>query len=630
MNYKVYLKFTNILAGVIFIGLVAWSFYFEDEFDQYREPYSGSDFQSRQVDSVDVSQSQKPPTNTNNSEEPDEVAEERPGIYGASSIHPLAADVAMKVIEDGGNAVDAAVALSFMLSVVEPYGSGIGGGGLMLVYDPEHGASTYDYREAAPITGSKQDLYAIPGLVKGMEKVHQDLGSGHEEASWDKLLKPALESARDGFEVGQVLQEQLANSTRYLQFDENPEIRDIFYPDGQPITVNDTLKQDELADTLALIQENGAAGFYEGETAEAMQKAFGFTAKDLDYYEAKTTETVTAEIGDQIVHGGPSPSSGTVVVQSLQIAHNLDLEKVLSDEDINDLQQKLAQDGITDRKIRLGDLINYDEHKHNYIHLMTEINKVVYASRLGTLGDPDFDPIDHSDFTSTSKINKFLDQIYNNSGKASVGETVQLYDSPGEEKDSRLTTHFVIIDKEGQMVSATNSLGQFFGRGVYKNGFFINSQMENFSYGYPDSKNRYEPGKRPRSFVSPMIFEEKGKAVLGIGSPGGRRIPAMVFQTIMQYQHGLDDKKEKLTLQDAIKRPRFYTENGVVHVEDRLEEEMNTLLRNMGYTMREHDSPLFYGGIQGLGVSLDEDGRVDSMYGGGDPRRLGSWQIDSE
>ncbi|PYZ92017.1 gamma-glutamyltransferase [Salipaludibacillus keqinensis] len=636
MNYKGYLKVTHLLAGVIFIGLVAWNLYFEGEFDQYREPYSGSDFQDRQVDSVSVGQDTSENVNNNNAEnnsnlnndEEAAIEEERVGVYGVSSIHPLAADIGMKIIEDGGNAVDAAVAVSFMLNVVEPYGSGIGGGGLMLVHDPEQGAVTYDYREAAPLSGGQS--FAVPGLVKGMEKVHQELGSGHENASWDSLLAPAIEAAEEGFQVGEVLHEQIANSTRYVQFDEeDAHIRELYYPEGQAIQVNDTLVQQELADTLAVIQENGAAGFYEGEIGDILQNRFEFTSEDLTSYEAQTTETVSAELGSQIVHGGPSPSSGTVVVQALQMADQFDLQQVLTDEEYTELQEKLTEDGITDRDAQLGDLMNYEEHQHQYIHLITEITRATYSSRLDTLGDPEFETIDHSEFTTNETVETLLQQIYDNNNQASAGETAHLYDSPGEQKDSRLTTHFVIVDKEGRMVSATHSLGQFFGAGRYKNGIFINSQMENFSDN-PESPNSYEPGKRPRTFVAPMIFEEQDQAVLGIGSPGGRRIPAMVFQTIMRYQHGLNEDQETLSLQEAIQNPRFYTEDGVVHVEARLEEEVTTLLRGMNYSVLEHGSPLFYGGIQGLGVVLDENGRVEGMYGGGDPRRRGSWQIEVE
>ncbi|MGJ9382837.1 gamma-glutamyltransferase family protein [Salipaludibacillus sp. CF4.18] len=629
MNYKKYLVGTHVLAVIIFVGLIAWNFYFEDEFDQFREPYSGSDFQERQVDSVDVNQgassNQSPAEETSDNDQ----APSRPGIYGVSSIHPLAAEAGMKVIENGGNAADAAVAVSFMLNVVEPYGSGIGGGGLMLVHDPEDGAVTYDYREAAPESGAQSPpngRVAIPGLVKGMEKLHQEMGSGNEEASWEKLLQPAIDAAENGFEVGAVLQEQIANSTRYIQIEDST-TRQLYYPDGQPLQVNDILVQEELGETLTLIQENGASGFYEGEVAQGLGY-FGFTSEDLAGYEAKTTETVSAEIGDQIVHGGPSPSSGTVVVQALQIANQLDLEKVLTADEIADLRTKLAEDGITDREPQVGDLMNYEEYEHNYIHLMTEITDTAYSSRLDTLGDPYYDNIDHSDFTSPETIDRFLEGIYSGNSETSSGITDEMFDSPGEEKDARNTTHFVIIDKEGRMVSATNSLGQFFGSGFYTNGFFVNSQMDNFS-GNPESPNYYEPGKRPRSFVSPMIFEEKGQAVLGIGSPGGRRIPAMVFQTIMKYQHGLDDDNNKLTLQDAIEMPRFYTEDGVVNVESDLEDDVNNNLQEMGYTVYGHSSPLYYGGIQGLGTVLDEDGNLQSMYGGGDPRRKGAWQIET-
>src|SRR5699024_1994493 len=151
MNYKKHLRTTYILANIVFIGLISWNLYFEDALDPFKEPYSSSAFTDRQVESI------KTASNEN-------TEEDRMEIYGVSAVHPLAADVGMQVIEDGGNAIDAAVAVSFMLNVVEPYGSGIGGGGLMLYHDPEEKVLSYDYRETAPESGAWPDRsVAVPG-----------------------------------------------------------------------------------------------------------------------------------------------------------------------------------------------------------------------------------------------------------------------------------------------------------------------------------------------------------------------------------------------------------------------------------------------------------------------------------
>ncbi|NJP38482.1 gamma-glutamyltransferase family protein [Alkalicoccus luteus] len=615
MNYKPYLRWTYAAASVIFVGLVAWNLYFADEFDPFREPYSGA-FQDRQTDSVEVSGSNETeePNNEQNTSNTNHSEETQPsiGVYGVSSVHPLAADVGMEVMENGGNAVDAAVAISFMLNVVEPYGSGIGGGGLMLVHDPEEGILSYDYREAAAESIDAREGenasprgVAVPGLVRGMEMIYEN----HAELPWDQLLDPAIDTAREGFDVGNVLHQTIGNASRRLNTLDDRE-RENFFPGGQPIEVNDTLVQNDLADTLEIIKNEGAAGFYEGDIGQAIideLRRHGqatFEEDDFNNYEAQMTEPVSAEVGGQTVHGGPSPSSGAVVVQALQMA-----ERIAEQSDVS-----------------LEELTNEPEHEAAYTHMINEITRITYASRLDALGDPEFDDIDHERLTD----DEYIDTLVDNFSEEEIGETdTDLFDTPSETADARHTTHFVVVDNDGRMVSATHSLGEFFGSGFYTNGFFLNNQVDNFSPD-PESINRHEPGKRPRTFVAPMIFEEQGRPVLGMGSPGGRRIPAMVLQTIMRYQHGLNDDGESMSLQEAIQHPRFYNEDNVIYVEDTdFDPEAAEELRNMNYSIIEHTSPLFYGGIQGLGLTLDEDGNVSGMYGGGDPRRNGSWQIES-
>jgi gamma-glutamyltranspeptidase/glutathione hydrolase len=599
MNYKFHLKVTYILAGIVFIGLVSWNFYFEDELDPFREPYSSSDFTDRQVESVEVE-------TTENSENAEDAGVE---VYGVSAVHPLAADVGMQVIEDGGNAIDAAVAVSFMLNVVEPYGSGIGGGGLMLYHDPEEGVISYDYRETAAESGTwPERSVAVPGFVKGMEQVHQN----HGELAWKRLLEPAIETAEEGFQVGEIFHQQTGNAVRYLELD--PQERELFFPGGQALEVNGTLVQTELAETLKRIQENKSDGFYKGETGESLQQVLGFTPEDLEAYDVQITEPAKTEIGEQVVYGGPSPSSGTVVLQALKLAERIDLQEVLPGEDIP-------------AGLSMGELINHEELQHVYIHLINEITKTTYSHRVNTLGDPEFDEIDHTALMSNESIEQMLDEI--SFDGITETDTSTLFDSPAEENDSRHTTHFVIVDKEGRMVSATHSLGEFYGSGRYINGFFLNNQLDNFSQ-VEDSINRYEPGKRPRTFVSPVIFEEQGKPVLGLGTPGGKRIPAMLFQSIMQYHYALNDDGDVLSLQEAIEKPRFYNEEEVIYIENALPDETVENLRNMGYSVIGHESALFYGGIQGLGVILNDQGETQGMYGAGDTRRNGAWQIDGE
>jgi gamma-glutamyltranspeptidase / glutathione hydrolase len=602
------LKVTYILAGIIFIGLVGWNVYFEEEFDQFREPYTVED----REETVEV----------------DTSSEEEAFVYGVSAVHPLAVEAGMKVLNQGGNAAEAAIAVSFVLNVVEPYGSGIGGGGQMIVHEPDEGAITYDYREAAPISGARpQRGIAVPGFVKGMEAVYEDYG---DEMEWSALLEDAVTHSEEGIQVGRIFSEQLQNSRRFIQSgNENPEIYNMFYPEDRPLQINDTLVQEELAATLKELQENGPEAFYEGEIADSLTSRLGFEPGDLAAYEVGKRPAPKGNFKGQTLYAGSSPTSGIIVIQALKMLEQLEsnLEEVLKEEYAlsggdwpNFLKGNVPES--------LEEIVNDPQYEDIYIHLVNKIVNRVYTDRVYTLGDPAFEDVEQEKLTSTDYVEELFQEEFS-SGEETLTSSADLYTAPGEKEDNRNTTHFVIVDKDGMMVSTTNSLGKFFGSGLYVDGFFLNHQMNNFDTA-EDAMNSYEPGKRPRSFVSPMIFESDGRAVLGIGSPGGKRIPAMLIQTLIQYEYGInEDTGEQLTLQEAISRNRFYTADNVVHVENLIEQAPIARLRDIkGYSVIEHDSPVFYGGIQGLGIRMNGD--VLQMYGGGDPRRLGTWQIGNQ
>ncbi|MCP3027261.1 gamma-glutamyltransferase family protein [Halobacillus sp. A5] len=598
-----YLKVTNIFAVIVFIGLVGWNYYFEDEFDAFREPYQ--------------------------EEEPSEAVEidaddEESYAYGVSALHPLAVEAGMEVLNEGGNAAEAAIAVSFTLSVVEPYGSGVGGGGQMVVQEPGQDAMTYDYREAAPESGEWPERgVAVPGFVKGMEALYEDYGENKE---WAELLSRSIEYGEEGFEVGRIFNEQIQSSDRYLQLPEAE--RTNFYPEGQPIAMNETLVQEELAETLKIIQENGADGFYEGELGQQIATELNVPQSDLSSYEVAERKAAAGSFKDQTVYAGSSPTSGVIVIQALQMMERLeeDFEGVIQSEfeDENGELPDYLADGLPED---MEAVVNDEEWQAVYIHLVNKITDKVYSERVSTLGDPQFEEVDQEELTSEDYTDELFEQEFSEDGSG-MTSSAELLDSPNEINDSRNTTHFVVVDKDGMMASATNSLGEFFGSGRYSNGFFLNNQLNNFST-VEGSINEYQPGKRPRSFVSPMIFAEDEEPVLGLGSPGGSRIPAMLIQTFLQYEYGRDDNEERINLQEAIMRPRFYTEDNVVHLENMVEDtSLEALREGMNYSVITHDSPLYYGGIQGLGVR--SNGEVQEMFGGGDQRRLGTWQIADE
>ncbi|MGP4068842.1 gamma-glutamyltransferase family protein [Halobacillus sp. B29] len=603
-----YLKITYTIAAIVFIGLVGWNFYFEEEFDQFREPYTVED----RSETVEVSNAD---------------GENASKVYGVSAVHPLAVEAGMKVLDEGGNAAEAAIAVSFVLNVVEPYGSGMGGGGQMIVHEPGEGAKTYDYREAAPQSGARPDRdIAVPGFVKGMGAIYEDYGSNMD---WSTLLDDAVTHSEDGVKVGRIFHEQLQNSRRFIQSgNEDPAVSNKFYPEGRALEMNKTLIQDELANTLKTLQENGPEAFYEGEIAEKIKQQVNFGPNDLAAYEVEERVAPSGNFNGQQVFAGSSPTSGIIVIQALQMLEKLDknLDEVLRTEFGNE-NGELPAFLAGNMPENMQEVVNQPQYKDIYIHLVNKIVNRVYSDRVHTLGDPKFVDVNQEKLTSESYSNQLFEEEFDIGGQE-LTSSAEILTSPGEKADSRNTTHFVVVDKNGMMVSATNSLGKFFGSGRYIEGFFMNHQMSNFDT-VDGAMNDYEPGKRPRSFVSPLVFAEDGRAVLGIGSPGGSRIPAMLLQSLIQYEYGVTEEGEKLTLQQAISRSRFYTADNVVHLENMVDQgAVNRLRSEMDYSVITHDSPVFYGGIQGLGIRTNGD--VTQMYGGGDPRRLGTWKIAND
>src|SRR5690625_127017 len=495
--------------------------------------------------------------------------------YGVSASHPLAVKAGMEVLEEGGNAADAAVVVSYVLGVVEPYGSGVGGGGDMLVYQKDDEQPTvYEYREVAPHSGAEPATFAVPGFVHGMETLNQDLG----DMKMEDLLTPAIEYAEEGFEADKHLVDRLGKGSYRMDVEGLTD----FFPDGQIIEVNDTIQQPDLADTLRLIQEGGSDAFYAGPIADQIL-AYEDTlvAEDLTSYEAYTTEAAHGTFAGYDVYAAPPPLAGVTLIQSLQMAEALNIEST-------------------------------KDNQRDYMHLIGEISKRSYDNRIKHVGDPQFTETEsNEELTSTAYTDKMADSI----SLDQLSEDYQVNDSISDEEDHDNTTHFVIIDQDGTMVSATHTLGNFFGSGDNVGGFFMNNQMENFSTS-DQSLNSIEPGKTPRSFTSPTIMTN-GDKTIGIGSPGGKRIPMVMTEVLIR--HLLFDQP----LEDAISDKRFYIEGNDIFTETELDTDVQSGLRSRGYEIYKKNDVDFYGGIQAL--VIDEE--VNEIYGGADSRRNGIWQV---
>ncbi len=499
--------------------------------------------------------------------------------FGVSSTHPLAVQVGMEVLENGGNAVDAAVAVTYTLGVVEPYGSGIGGGGEMLVLPSDADTpKSYNYKEIAPLSGGDpQYNFAIPGIVKGMEAIHEDYGT----TNIAELIDPAVTYAEEGFTTDKHLTDRLQGAAYRMNMSQLQN----FYPQGQPVEPNQTLKQPELAETLRKIQEQGSSVLYSGEIAEQIAaEVNGVEVSDFGAYEVVESEPVQGEFAGFDVYASPPPLAGATTIQSLQMAEMLDI--------------KSSQGTSSD-----------------FIHLIGEISKRTYDDRLSEIADPDFHKIE----TDKIMTKEYSEEMASTISMDKLSENYEVDDSIADIEDDDNTTHFVIVDKDGMMVTATHSLSNFFGSGKNVAGIFLNDTMRNFSLTglKPNDK---EPGKRPRSFTSPTILTSDEKKI-GIGTPGGKRIPQVLTQVLTRNL--LFD----VPIEEAIAAPRFYIEDDNLFVEEDFDPAVRQELEERGYTVYLEDSAFYYGGVQALVV----DKVNNTMYGGKDDRRDGAWQVkDSE
>lgn len=497
--------------------------------------------------------------------------------FGVSASHPAAVKVGMEVLENGGNAVDAAIAVSFALGVVEPFGSGLGGGGEMLLLPPdEKKPVSYDYRAAAPLDESQGDkVSGLPSLVQGMETIHQDYGL----TPFEDLISPAISLAEEGFEVDYLLWERLTAASYRLPVSEMPH----FFPDGEAIEPGETLRQTELAKTLSQIKEHGSEALYKGEIGDQIIEAAPYlNEEEFADYEVETTEPVEAELNDGTIYSASPPLAGVSVIQSLLLAEKLNIEKT-------------------------------KENPDQFAHLLTEIQKATKSERLSEIGDPDFTDVDANELVSEDYIENLAEDI-------SMTEPSQEEENTDEEDidEHTDTTHFVIIDPDGMVVSATNTLSNFFGSGEYTAGFFMNNSIEYFS-DYNDSPNRYEPGKRARSLTAPTIWMDSER-VMGIGTPGGNRIPTVMTQVLSRHFYFGEP------LDEAVEAERFYGQNETLYIEDGFSDEVLADVIKKGYGFEKRNRPVYFGGIQALDLNK-EDGTITGIA---DERRSGLWDAKNK
>jgi len=456
----------------------------------------------------------------------------------------LAADIGLKILQNGGNAVDAAVAIGFAMAVTYPYAGNLGGGGFMLVRFADGRSTFIDFRERAPGKASR-DMYldaqgnptrdsiegwrsaGVPGTVRGFEMVQRKYG----KAKWETLVEPAVQLAAKGFPVTYAFAESLKGS-RNLSRD--PESKRIFLKSGANYGIGETFAQPDLARTLERIAKLGSADFYEGETAKMLARAMAkngglITLEDLKNYAAVERAALTGKYRDYGVITAPPPSSGGIGI----------------------LQMMGMLEGSGYEKSGAGSAAT--------IHYMAEVMRRFYADRSQYLGDPAFFKVPLTGLLDPAYIQKRRTSI--DLQHATPSQEIRPGGPAGAE--SAETTHYNVVDAEGNAVAVTYTLNGGFGNGIAVPGagFLLNNEMDDFSAkpGAPNmfglltgESNAIQPGKRPVSSMSPTILTRGGKLFMVAGGPGGSRIPTAVLQVI------LDVIDFGMNAQDAVDAPRFH------------------------------------------------------------------------
>ncbi len=491
-----------------------------------------------------------------------------------------ASKIGVEIMKKGGNAFDAMVATELALAVAYPYAGNIGGGGFMVYRKANGETGALDYREKAPLAASK-NMYldkdgnvipnlsvngalaiGVPGTIAGIFAVHEKLGT----LSMEEIMEPVIALAKKGVVVTPK-QEEMQQHYR----DDIIKVSGAETLLAQNYKAGDTIKYLALAETLTRIMKNGAAEFYKGETAQKIvsliQKKGGIISlEDLSKYEAKWRTPISFKYKNLKLISMSPPSSGGITLQQMM------------------------------KMIEPFPIAKYGHNSEKAIQLMTEAERRGYADRNYFLGDPDFVKIPKSELLNNTYLKNRMKTFDWN--KASLSSEV----SHGEiaTSESNETTHYSIIDAEGNAVSVTTTINGAYGSKLYSDelGFFFNNEMDDFSakpgapnsYGLVGAKaNSIAPEKRMLSSMTPTIVEKNGKLLMVVGTPGGSTIITSVFQTILNvYEY-------KMSMQEAVNAPRFHHQwlpDEVVFEPNAFSKITLDNLKSKGYIINEKNTPV--------------------------------------
>ncbi|MRH77142.1 gamma-glutamyltransferase [Spiribacter sp. C176] len=524
-----------------------------------------------------------------------------------TAAHPLATEAGVEILEAGGSAIDAAIAIQAVLTLVEPQSSGIGGGAFLLHYGSKEGRiQAFDGRETAPqavqethfldTTGQPLKFLdavpggrsvGVPGVLRMLEMAHAE----HGALPWHTLFEPAIRLANNGFTATPRLAEMLRLD---LPLDAFEPMAGYFFPNGEPITAGTQIKNPTLAKTLTQIATDGADAFYEGELAraivETVQRNGGLlTLDDMATYQAIERPAICREVAGSNVCSMPLPSSGGMSV--LQILRLFEMASSVTPNPTPMLQA----------------------------HLMLEASRLAFADRNEYLGDTDFVEVPVNTLLSENYLKQRANLISADKslGIARPGLNADQARASGSKLINHSTSHFSVIDSSNNAVSMTSSIEMPFGSRLMVGGFLLNNQLTDFRFdplaanGQPHP-NRVQPGKRPLSSMSPVIaLNSEGLPELVIGSPGGTRIIGFVAQRVASILI------HNQPIEAAIQTGSFVNRNGKTELEaDTTAAELAGALEELGHEITVQPLTSGLHGIERL-----SDG---TMRGAADPRREGS------
>lgn len=518
--------------------------------------------------------------------------------------HPLAVDAGLRMLKSGGNAVDAAIATACALNAAEPFASGMGGGGFMAIYlAREKRATVVNFREKAPQDASPLMFkekgeaaeewrtssglaVAVPGALAGWNLALRKYGT----RSLAEVAARAIEIAEQGFAVGKIFSD--INKDEYERLAKNAGEATCYLNEGLPYEPGDLFRNPDLARTLKLIASKGADEFYRGGLAQkivaSVQAKQGIiTLEDLASYEAVEVSPLQGTYKDYTIATAPPPASGGLhLLQFLNIIENWPVKK-------------------------------WGQNSPATIHHLSEALRFVFADREQYLGDPDYVDIPVQNLLAKDYAADLASRILPD---RSLG--FYPYGKFEDKKVKRAnTTHLCVMDKEGNVVSLTQSINDFFGTGIVPEGtgFLLNDHMADFSSD-PQSVNAPGPGRRPLSSMGPLVMFKKGKPFLILGSPGGTRIFSSLAQIILNVT------EFGMSIDEAIEAPRFfsYSSEGKprpIFVESRLPQSTIQELLKMGHEVKVREAyDKYFGGAQGIMVVREKK----IILGGADSRRDGS------